>query len=76
MRAHTLTLQLAMIDSTRTKVKEGELFERQVAAEHCPAFESFGIQITHALGSKIVYLTVSIGMTVLFSVLNSYKYNN
>ena len=46
VRAHTLTLQLAMSDPEKAHV--GELFERQVAAAHCPAFESAGIQITRS----------------------------
>ena len=73
LRAHTLTLQLAMIDPNKEHVKQGELFERQVAADHCPAFQSFGISITSGLGAKIAYVIVSVAMTLLFSRLNSYK---
>ena len=75
LRAHTLTLQLAMADEAKARenVHAGELFERQVAAEHCPPFQAMGIAITRSLGAKILYCTLSIGMTILFSRLNTYK---
>ena len=70
LRAHTLTLQLAMVDAEKA-VRQGELFERQVSSEFCPPFEGFGIAITRSLGAKVVYLTISVGMTVLFSLLTN-----
>ena len=75
LRAHTLTLQLAMADSA--KVSEGELFERQLAADHCPAFMAFGIAISQSLGAKIAYVTISVALTLMVSVLNSHqRYKN